>query len=91
MVSKRNSTVAATKQIKAASFEPVFWQFVGLGSRAGYGVLERLDTLAGRRVDNVGFFAVDDVDDVPDAELYDRLLAEFPQWVRAARGAGILR
>ncbi|WP_199545710.1 VWA domain-containing protein [Streptomyces sp. N35] len=83
----RNAAIEA--QLREAVEEPVFWQFVGLG-RASYGVLERFDTLPGRRVDNVGFFAVDDIDKVSDEELYDRLLSEFPQWIRAARGAGIL-
>lgn len=83
----RNADIEA--QLREAVEEPVFWQFVGLG-RANYGVLEQFDTLPGRRVDNVGFFSVDDISTVPDAELYDRLLSEFPQWIRAARGAGIL-
>ncbi len=78
------------RELRAAATEPVFWQFVGLG-RAGFGVLERFDTLPGRTVDNVGFFAVDDIDEVPDTELYDRLLSEFPTWITAARRAGILR
>nr|WP_169745208.1 VWA domain-containing protein [Streptomyces megasporus] len=78
------------RELREAVEEPIFWQFVGLG-RANYGVLERFDTLPDRRVDNVGFFAVDDIDQVPDPELYDRLLSEFPSWVRAARQAGILR
>ncbi|MFI9063979.1 VWA domain-containing protein [Streptomyces sp. NPDC053429] len=77
------------RELRAAVEEPVFWQFVGLG-RAGFGVLERFDTMAGRRVDNVGFFAVDDIDRLSDPELYDRLLSEFPSWIRAAREAGIL-
>ncbi|MFE2281109.1 VWA domain-containing protein [Streptomyces sp. NPDC059454] len=76
-------------ELREAVEEPVFWQFVGLG-RSNYGVLERFDTLPGRRVDNVGFFAVDDISTVPDAELYDRLLSEFPQWITAAGRAGIL-
>ncbi|MFJ1969095.1 VWA domain-containing protein [Streptomyces sp. NPDC087903] len=76
-------------ELRAAADEPVFWQFVGLG-RSDYGVLERFDTLPGRRVDNVGFFAVDDISDVPDAELYDRLLSEFPSWMREARRLGII-
>lgn len=78
------------RELRAAVEEPVFWQFVGLG-RAGFGVLERFDTMPGRRVDNVGFFAVDDIDRLTDAELYDRLLSEFPSWLKAARQAGILR
>ncbi|GAA4910657.1 VWA domain-containing protein [Streptomyces coeruleoprunus] len=81
---------AIERQLREAVEEPVFWQFVGLG-RANYGVLERFDTMAGRRVDNVGFFAVDDIADVPDQELYDRLLSEFPSWITAARREGILR
>ncbi|MFJ1756176.1 VWA domain-containing protein [Kitasatospora sp. NPDC088134] len=77
------------RELRAAVEEPVFWQFVGLG-RSGYGVLERFGELPGRRVDNVGFFAVDDISTLPDPELYDRLLSEFPSWVTAARRAGIL-
>jgi stress response protein SCP2 len=74
---------------KAAS-EPVFWQFVGLG-RSDYGILERFDTMPGRLVDNAGFFQVDDIDRITDAELYDRLLSEFPQWLTDARRAGVIR
>ena len=77
-------------QIQSSSYEPLFWQFVGMG-QSNYGVLERFDTMAGRRVDNVGFFAVDDIATLSDAELYDRLLTEFPSWLKAARAAGILR
>lgn len=58
---------------------------------ANYGVLERLDTLTGRRVDNTGFFAVDDIDTLTDADLYARLLSEFPAWIRAARSVGVIR
>jgi stress response protein SCP2 len=77
-------------QLRAAVEEPLFWQFVGLG-QSNYGILERFDTMAGRRVDNVGFFAVDDIATLSDAELYDRLLTEFPSWLKAATAAGILR
>ncbi|MCX4455328.1 VWA domain-containing protein [Streptomyces sp. NBC_01340] len=77
------------QELRDAVEEPIFWQFVGLG-RSNYGVLERFDTLPGRRVDNVGFFAVDDIGGVPDPELYDRLLSQFPAWMTAARGLGII-
>ncbi|MEE2058411.1 vWA domain-containing protein [Rhodococcus artemisiae] len=76
--------------MKEASGLPAFWQFIGLG-KANYGVLERLDTMKGRVVDNAGFFSVDDIGKVSDAELYRRLLSEFPDWLRAARGKGIVR
>ncbi|MEV0298704.1 VWA domain-containing protein [Nocardia sp. NPDC050710] len=75
--------------MRVASQLPAFWQFVGLG-RANYGLLRTLDEMDGRRVDNAGFFALDDIDRVDDGELYARLLGEFPDWLRAARAAGIL-
>lgn len=78
-----------TTLMKQASALPAFWQFVGLG-RANYGVLERLDTMDGRVVDNAGFFSVDDISGISDAELYRRLLSEFPDWLRAARAHGIV-
>jgi stress response protein SCP2 len=75
--------------MRAASVAPVFWQFVGIG-KANYGVLEQLDEMEGRTVDNAGFFALDDIDQVSDDELYKRLLSEFPDWLTAAKRANIL-
>ncbi|WP_067654867.1 vWA domain-containing protein [Nocardia harenae] len=76
--------------MRTAARLPAFWQFVGLG-KANYGLLRSLDEMDGRVVDNAGFFALDDIDRVDDAELYARLLGEFPEWLRAARAAGITR
>lgn len=76
--------------IREASALPAFWQFVGLG-KANFGLLRTLDDLDGRVVDNAGFFAVDDIDRLDDAQLYHLLLSEFPDWLRAARAAGITR
>ncbi len=81
---------AITDLIRQASQLPAFFQFVGVG-KANYGLLTALDDLDGRLVDNVGFFEFDDIDAVPDAELYARLLSEFPAWLTAARAAGVLR
>ena len=75
--------------MRTASSAPVFWQFVGIG-KANYGLLEQLDEMDGRVVDNAGFFALDDIDKVSDDELYQRLLSEFPDWLRAAKAARIL-
>jgi hypothetical protein len=77
------------RELREAVQEPIFWQFVGLG-KSHYGVLERFDALPGRSIDNVGFFAVDDIGSVPDQELYDRLLSQFPGWITAAGRAGVL-
>ncbi|WP_431949790.1 VWA domain-containing protein [Nocardia lijiangensis] len=77
-----------TALMREASRLPAFWQFVGLG-QANYGLLRTIDEMDGRLVDNAGFFALDDIDAVDDAQLYARLLGEFPQWLRAARAAGV--
>ncbi|WP_067466023.1 VWA domain-containing protein [Actinomadura macra] len=74
--------------LREASNRPIFWQFIGLG-HGRYGILERLDTLGGRLIDNAGFFAVDDIAEISDGELYERILSEFPTWLEAARGHGI--
>lgn len=78
-----------SRLLRKAAGLPVFWQFVGIGN-AGFGVLERLDTMTGRVVDNCGFCAVPAVEQLSDDQLYDLLLGEFPDWLRAARAAGIL-
>jgi len=75
--------------IEAARY-PIFWQFMGLGGH-GYGILEKLDTMSGRVIDNCGFFAVDDLHDLSAAQLYEQLLREFPHWLRQARNHGIVR
>ena len=76
--------------IVEASKRPIFWQFVGVGGY-GYGVLERLDTMSGRYVDNANFFALDDFRHVESSKLYSRLLNEFPQWLQEARNKSIIK
>lgn len=78
-----------TKLITEAASLPIFWQFVGIGGQ-DYGVLERLDTMTGRVVDNCNFFALDDLRSVSEQELYDRLMAEFPSWLKEAKAKGII-
>ncbi len=69
---------------------PIFWQFVGIGG-SDYGILENLDTMMGRVVDNCNFFALDDLHQISEQELYDRLLEEFPRWLTAAKAKRIIR
>ncbi|MFG2118628.1 VWA domain-containing protein [Streptomyces sp. NPDC048710] len=89
--------LAAERYLCKAAKLPLFWQFVGFGDPGSrqFEFLRKLDELAvpGKRpVDNAGFFhAGQDPRKVSDAELYDRLVAEFPQWLAAARAAGIAR
>ncbi|MEU0375352.1 VWA domain-containing protein [Streptomyces sp. NPDC006283] len=89
--------LAAERFLCKAAKLPLFWQFVGFGNKRSsqFDFLRKLDELAvpaKRPVDNAGFFHAGlDPRQVPDAELYDRLVEEFPQWLAAARAAGIVR
>jgi hypothetical protein len=84
--------------LKAASKYPIFWQFIGIplgeGSRvyqikSKFDFLKYLDTMEGRVVDNANFFEVKNIDAISDEELYDRLLNEFPLWLKDAIIKGI--
>lgn len=77
------------KVIMASSALPVFWQFVGIGD-SDFEVLKQLDTMSGRLVDNASFIHLDRIEEVSDEELYDQLLNEFPQWLKAAKAKRIL-
>jgi hypothetical protein len=81
---------AATRIIRASSSEPVFWQFVGIGG-ASFAFLKKLDNMSGRVVDNANFFELNDLQSIGDIELYQRLLGEFPDWIKAATDKGILK
>ncbi|MFC8586954.1 vWA domain-containing protein [Streptomyces sp. NPDC057217] len=91
------SKLAAERYVCKAARLPLFWQFIGFGDPDSrqFDFLRRLDELdvpAKRPVDNAGFFhAGKDPDRVPDGELYDRLVSEFPVWLAAARARGIVR
>lgn len=85
----------ATRQVTAASYEPVFWQFMGIGSPRQFTFLQRLDDLEGRFTDNADFFAVDERDlmgrtPISDDALFDRLMTEYPGWLQRAHAQGLL-
>ncbi len=77
--------------LKEASTKGIFWQFIGIGgSQAGFAFLNKLDTMSGRKVDNANFCHIDDLNRIKDDELYKRMLKEFPDWLKAAKQAGII-
>ncbi|MFF2852665.1 vWA domain-containing protein [Streptomyces sp. NPDC058001] len=88
-----DSRRAAEQALCKAARLPLFWQFVGFGPDR-FDFLRKLDNLGvpGKRVvDNAGFFpAGDNPKQMSDADLYDQLMSEFPDWLAAARAAGIL-
>ncbi|HDS0956963.1 TPA: VWA domain-containing protein [Pseudomonas putida] len=78
-----------TELMIEASGRPFFWQFVGLGGQ-GYGILEKLDDMPGRVVDNCSFFAMDDLHDLTEDALYDKLMKDFPAWLKESKAKGII-
>ncbi|MFD3732352.1 vWA domain-containing protein [Streptomyces sp. NPDC058632] len=89
--------LAAQRYLCKAAKLPLFWQFIGFGDPDSrqFDYLRTLDDLAvpdKRVVDNAGFFHAGTAPrKVPDAELYDRLLDEFPKWLADARTRGIVQ
>jgi stress response protein SCP2 len=86
------------KQLKEASREAIFWQFMAIGEKkrglfgsgASFPFLEKLDNLKGLAVDNANFFQVESPTAPSDEEMYDLLMDEYPDWLKAARKKGIL-
>lgn len=91
------------KQLRWSSYEPIFWQFMGIGkgrkskskrllafSDSDFPFLEKLDELSGRLIDNANYFSVTSPDEHGDAELYDLLMAEYPGWLKLAKQHGVL-
>ena len=83
------------KHLKESADEPIFWKYMGLiqegffsSNRTSF--LQDLDDLPGRTVDNADFFNVADPSSPAPDEFYDEVIDEFPEWMAAARDAGIL-
>ena len=79
-----------SKIMTEAANLPIFWQFVGLGGK-NYGILETLDDMSGRVIDNCNFFELDDLHDISEEALYEKMLEEFPEWLKEARQIGIIK
>ncbi|WP_264740390.1 vWA domain-containing protein [Cytobacillus firmus] len=77
------------KPVASSSDKPLFWQFVGIGD-SNFEVLEKLDEMDGRYVDNANFFHIKDIETISDNELYDLLLNEFPDWLKEAKEKNVI-
>jgi stress response protein SCP2 len=52
--------------------------------------LEELDDMPGRFLDNADFFSVADPAQIPDNQLYDLMMTEYPGWLQQARQRGLV-
>jgi hypothetical protein len=91
-------------QIQSSSYEPLFWQFMGIGlsnkaagrRRGAFGkasdfrFLEQLDDLPGRLIDNASFFSIEDPAQISDTEVFELMMEEYPGWLRMAKDRGLL-
>lgn len=58
----------------------IFVQFIGIG-REKFEYLRQLDNLKGRKHDNTGFTAVEDMDKLNDEQLYTEILRQYKEWL----------
>lgn len=79
----------AERVIRESSNQPIFWQFVGIGNES-FDFLQKLDDLKGRHVDNADFFKIKNIKKISDEELYEKLLTEFPDWLKEVKSKGML-
>ena len=61
------------------------------GGGGEFRFLEELDDMDGRYLDNADFFAVANPADIPDDQLFELLMTEYPGWLTQARAKGLLR
>jgi len=60
------------------------------GANSEFRFLEELDDMTGRYLDNADFFAVEDPAAIPDDQLFELLMTEYPGWLIQAREKGLL-
>ena len=67
--------------IRELSNYNMFVQFVGIGTATDFAYLKKLDNLSGRKHDNTGFIAVDDMNKLDDQQLYTEMLRQYNEWL----------
>ncbi|MFN6516597.1 MAG: TerD family protein [Nostoc sp. CreGUA01] len=65
--------------------------WLGQTNTSDFSFLERLDQMSDRYLDNSDFFSLEDPENIPDQELYDLLMTEYPNWVKLAKTKNLLQ
>ncbi|WP_242306423.1 VWA domain-containing protein [Bacillus cereus group sp. BfR-BA-01317] len=83
----------AERIIRESSDQPIFWQFVGIGSEDDFPFLEKLDNMGGRLIDNANFvrFTREEINNMSPEELLEKLMNEFPSWIKEAKAHGLIQ
>lgn len=66
--------------IRELSEYNIFVQFIGIGDE-DFDYLKSLDSLKGRKYDNTGFTAVEDMNKLDDQQLYTEILRQYKDWL----------
>ncbi|GAA2134414.1 VWA domain-containing protein [Arthrobacter humicola] len=80
----------AVQALTEVSTAPIFWKFLSIGKQSMV-FLEKLDTLTERFVDNANYEPIGDVDAISDAVLFEKMLREFPDWLKEARTKDLIQ
>lgn len=67
-----------------------FWAWLKKPFLEDYSFLQKLDDLPDRFIDNADFFNISDPFKVNDEELFEKLMTEYPDWIKEAISKKIL-
>lgn len=70
--------------IRESSETDMFISFLGCNQAENrFSFLRKLDDLSGRKYDNTAFAYIGDIDKVTDQDLYNKVLEQYPDWLKA--------
>lgn len=86
-----DNDAAARKALIQTSGAPIFWKFLSIG-RSKIKFLQDLDDIpeSERPIDNADYQHVGDLSKVADADMFDLMLEEFPEWLATVRSKGLI-
>lgn len=76
--------------IRKMSATGMFIATIGIGDQ-NFDYLQSIDTMTGRKLDNVSFTRAVDIERMPDEELYRNVLGEYAKWIPQARAKGYIK
>lgn len=68
----------------------MFIATLGIGE-SNFDYLEAIDTMKGRKLDNVSFTRAADIEKMLDEDLYRNVLGEYAKWIPQARAKGYIK
>ncbi len=85
-----DSEAKAVAALTEVSTAPIFWKFLSIGSQQ-IPFLHRLDDLTSRFVDNANYQPIGNIDRISDKDLFEKLLEEYPDWLKEVRAKGLIK